>query len=73
VHISLDRDFHVDTLLHALHDAGTAEQATALADRLPSAGMFKEFLTLDPHRTRYRFGRGPGGLPAPPWRWDDLD
>lgn len=56
VHVSLESDFHVDTLLGALCDASATDQTAELGARLPDAAMFGEFIALEPNRTRYRFG-----------------
>ncbi len=49
------------------------EQATALTNRLPTAGMFGLFLEQKGLAERFRFGREADGTPAAPWDWDDLD
>jgi len=49
------------------------EQAAALADRLPGAGMFELFRQHEDRRNRFRFGREADGSPAGPWGWEDLD
>jgi hypothetical protein len=64
----------VADLLGSLREAGAEEQATALAERLPGAGMFRLFFHEQKgHRDRFRFGREANGSPAGPWGWDDLD
>ena len=60
-------------LLHQLREAGAQEQATALADRLPGAGMFEFFREQEDRQDRFRFGREADGSPAGPWGWEDLD
>jgi hypothetical protein len=45
----------------------------ALDKRLPAEGLFGLFRKQPGHETRYRFGREPGGGPAPSWGWNDLD
>jgi hypothetical protein len=49
------------------------EQAAALVDRLPSAGMFGLFLEQNGPADKFRFGREADGTPAVPWGWEDLD
>lgn len=49
------------------------EQAGELIDRLPAEGMFDIFCQEQPNWGQYRYGREPGGLPAPSWNWNDLD
>jgi len=50
----------------------TGNKATALAERLPGAGMFYLFLQRPGHQDRFRFGREADGSPAEPWGWEDL-
>jgi len=50
-------------LLDSLRAAGAEEQAAALADRLPWAGLFKLFLEQDGCQDRFRFGREADGSP----------
>jgi hypothetical protein len=71
--VALDDPDAIDYLLFWLWDAGTEDQAQVLVDRLPAEGHFDLFCCRDDNRTRYRFGREPGGNPSPPWNWDDLD
>jgi len=59
-------------LFRTLRALGADEQAALLVRRLPAAGRFDEFLDVDDHRERFRFGREPDGSPAGPWSWDDL-
>jgi hypothetical protein len=61
------------SLLEGLQEAGAREQATALAERLPAAGLFDLFCQQQDRRDRFRFGRETDGRPAEPWDWDDLD
>jgi hypothetical protein len=61
------------SLLEGLQEAGAREQATALAERLPGAGLFDLFCQQQDRRDRFRFGRENDGKPAEPWDWDDLD
>jgi hypothetical protein len=60
-------------LLGSLLAAGAEQQATALADRLPRAGLFELFREQESRQDRFRFGRDADGSPAGPWRWEDLD
>ena len=60
-------------LLDGLREAGAHEQAAALADRLPAAGMFGLFLEQQGPADQFRFGREADGTPAAPWGWEDLD
>ena len=62
----------VTQLLNDLRKAGAQEQAAALIARLPVAGEFDLFQEQSDHQTKYRFGRQPGGSPAPKWGWKDL-
>ena len=61
-HAPLDRP-HVVTVLR---EAGAREQAAALADRLPWAGMFWLFRQQADRQDRFRFGREADGSPAGP-------
>ena len=61
------------SLLEGLQEAGAREQATALAERLPAAGLFDLFCQQQDRRDRFQFGRETDGRPAEPWDWDDLD
>jgi hypothetical protein len=72
-HAPLDDPYSVAMLLDSLRKAGAGEQAAALAARLPAAGMFGLFLEQHGRADEFRFGREPGGTPATPWDWDDLD
>jgi hypothetical protein len=63
----------VARLLATLRAAGAAEQATALAGRLPGEAMFKLFREQEDRQDRFRFGREADGSPAGPWGWEDLD
>ena len=56
-----------------LREAGADEQVTALADRLPGAGMFELFREQRDPQDQFRFGREADGSPAKPWDWGDLD
>jgi hypothetical protein len=57
----------------ALREAGAEQQVTALAKRLPGAGMFELFHEQQDHQDRFRYGREADGSPAEPWGWEDLD
>jgi hypothetical protein len=70
---ALDDERQVDWLLDALRSEDAEEQVSILIDRLPAAGLFDLFCKQDGHQVIYRFGREPGGTPAPPWDWDDLN
>jgi len=59
-------------LFHTLQALGADEQAASLIQRLPAAGRFNDFLQIDDHGERFRYGREPDGSPAEPWSWDDL-
>jgi hypothetical protein len=63
----------VALLLGRLREAGAREQAAALANRLPGAGMFELFREQEDRQDRFRFGREADGSPAGPWGWEDLD
>jgi hypothetical protein len=63
----------VARLLGSLRAAGAYDQAAALTDRLPAAGMFGLFLKQQSHEDQFRFGLQADGSPAAPWGWDDLD
>jgi hypothetical protein len=60
-------------LLYMLREVGAGEQAAALADRLPAAGLFELFLEQKGLADQFRFGREADGTPAAPWGWEDLD
>jgi len=70
---ALDALGGVTRLLDSLREAGAQDQLTALADRLPGAGMFELFRKERDPRNKFRFGRGADGSPAKPWDWGDLD
>ena len=72
-HAPLDDPDGVASLLDSLREAGAHEQAAALADRLPAAGMFELFLEQKGLADQFRFGREADGTPAAPWGWEDLD
>ncbi|WP_157963705.1 hypothetical protein [Actinocorallia populi] len=77
-HAALRSPYAVADLLKQLQMAkaesqGASDQMTALVARLPSAGRFDQFLKVDDHMARYRFGREPDGRPADQWGWDDLE
>jgi hypothetical protein len=72
-HVALDDPRVVAGLLGRLRAAGAAEQATALSDRLPGAGMFELFREQEDRQDRFRFGREADSSPARPWAWEDLD
>ena len=59
--------------LDMLRQVGAEEQAAALAERLPGAGMFEVFREQEDRQDRFRFGREADGSPAEPWAWEDLD
>jgi hypothetical protein len=63
----------VASLLGSLRAAGPQQQATALADRLPGAGMFELFRKQEGRQDQFRFGREADGSPAGRWAWEDLD
>ena len=63
----------LDAQLGELREAGAAEQAAALASRLPGAGMFELFREHEDRQDRFRFGREADGSPAGRWGWEDLD
>jgi hypothetical protein len=63
----------VGWLLGSLRAAGAEQQATALAGRLPGAGMFKLFLKQLGLADQFRFGREVDGSPSVRWGWEDLD
>jgi len=44
-------------LLDCLAKVGASEQGAVLAERLPGAGLFAQFLKLADHKERFRFGR----------------
>ena len=60
-------------LLGSLRAAGAHDQAAALTDRLPAAGMFGLFLEQQGHEDQFRFGLQADGSAAAPWGWEDLD
>ncbi|MGW8355568.1 hypothetical protein [Streptomyces wedmorensis] len=62
----------LDDLLSELRD-GAPHLLSSLAARLPTAERFSDFLKIVDSPVRFRFGREPGGRPAHPWGWDDLD
>jgi hypothetical protein len=72
-HVGMHDPDAVARLLSRLHDIAAHHQATALAERLPAARRFAEFLGLDDPWERFRFGREPDGSAADPWTWEDLD
>ena len=72
-HVPLDDPAAVAELLRSLREAGAEQQITAMADRLPGAGMFKLFREQENRQDRFRFGREAEGSPAGPWGWEDLD
>jgi len=63
----------VASLLDSLRRAGAHEQAAALVNRLPAAGMFELFLKHEGSADQFQFGRESDGNPAAPWGWEDLD
>ena len=69
----LDNSDGVAFLLGSLEAAGAHDQVTALASRLPMAGMFELFLKRQGREDEFRFGREADGSPAGPWGWEDLD
>ena len=74
-HVSLNDPDAVASLLGNLREMGAQDQATALADRLPGAGLFELFLGEQGggRQDRFRFGRDADGSPDKPWGWEDLD
>lgn len=72
-HVPLDDPRAVAGLLARLRETGAAEQAAALASRLPGAGMFEFFREHEDRPDRFRFGREADGSPAGRWGWEDLD
>ena len=72
-HAALDDPRGVIRLLARLREAGAHDQAAALTDRLPAAGLFRLFLEQQGHKDQFRFGRQANGSPAAPWGWEDLD
>ncbi|MGP4114437.1 hypothetical protein ACTWP5_26440 [Streptomyces sp. 4N509B] len=72
-HAPLDNPHPVGGLLSVLREAGPPELADVLVARLPAAGRFFEFLGIDGHRERFRFGREPDGSAAAAWTWEDLE
>ena len=73
-HVSLDNpSYALAGLLGELRAAGAEQQATALTERLPVAGMFELFREQEGRLDRFRFGREADGSPAGPWGWEDLD
>ena len=72
-HASLDNSDDVARLLDSVREAGADEQVTAVADRLPGAGMFELFREqTDPH-DQFRFGREADGRASKSWDWGELD
>ncbi|RBQ17248.1 hypothetical protein DP939_25205 [Spongiactinospora rosea] len=71
-HATPDNPSAVARLLDEVRMAG-AEDQVALAERLPAAGLFAEFLDIGDHRKRFRFGREPDKSAAPAWGWEDLE
>ena len=63
-HVSLDDPGAVAACWDSLREAGADEQATALAGRLPAAGMFELFLEQQGRRGSVPFGREADGSPA---------
>ena len=72
-HAALDDPGAVAFLLDSLRDTGAHDQAAALTDRLPAAGMFELFVRQQGHEDQFRFGRQADGSPAAPWSWEDLN
>jgi hypothetical protein len=72
-HVSLDNPYGVTRLLDILRRAGAEQQAAALAERLPGAGLFELFRKQEDRQDRFRFGREADGSPAGPWGWEDLN
>ncbi|MFC9871741.1 hypothetical protein [Nocardia salmonicida] len=69
---ALDDEHGVIRLLEELRAGGMFGHYAALVRRLPAAGMFPLFTTLDDFWQRYRFGYDPDGSPAEKWGWEDL-
>ena len=63
----------VAALLGSLREAGAEQQAAALAERLPGAGLFELFHEQEDRQDRFRFGREADGSPAGPWEWEGLE
>lgn len=57
----------VSTLLDSMRRVGAHEQAAALADRLPTAGMFGRYLNQHGRADQFHFGREADGSPRAPW------
>ena len=72
-HVALDDPYAVASLLGSLRAAGPQQQATALADRLPGAGMLELLRKQEGRQDQFRFGREADGSPAGRWAWEDLD
>jgi hypothetical protein len=72
-HAALDNPGGVADLLDWLREAGAHQQAAALTDRLPTAGMFGLFPEQKGLADQSRFGQEADGTPAAPWGWEDLD
>jgi hypothetical protein len=72
-HASLDDPGRVAILLDSLREAGAREQAAALAERLPAAGMFELFLERCGRADQFHFGREADGSPCARWGWEDLN
>ncbi|MGV9249600.1 hypothetical protein [Streptomyces sp. NPDC003710] len=72
--VDLDDRHDVESLLALMREAVLPENLiTALAERLPAAGLFSQFIEISDHRERFRFGREPDGSAAEPWTWEDVD
>jgi hypothetical protein len=72
-HAALDSPLAALDLLDGLRSGDAEGQVSILIDRLPAEGLFDLFCELAGHQVIYRFGREPGGTPAPSWGWDDLN
>jgi hypothetical protein len=77
-HAAFDDPLGVARLLDSLRREGAHDQATALEDRLPGAGMFQHYLEQG-HKDQFRFGRKadgstttPLGLGGPRLKWSAL-
>jgi hypothetical protein len=56
-----------------MRQAGAHEQAAALADRMPTAGMVGLYLNQHGRADQFQLGQEADGSPAARWGWEDLD